>query len=133
MKEYPQIYLVDDNKIDILINKILIQNINSEILITSFIDPKEAIQFFTALDKDAIQDSKNIIFLDFCMPKLNGLQFLDLFKELDSSIKQHFEIYVVSSTIDPDEIKKITQHECCKDYIYKPLNAKLLNSLLDVI
>ena len=87
MKEYPQIYLIDDNKIDLLINKILIQTISSEILISSFLDPKEAIYFFSNLDKASIQDTKNIIFLDFCMPKLNGLQFMDLFKELDSSIK----------------------------------------------
>lgn len=131
MKKYDQIYLIDDNKIDLLINKMLVQRCNADLKVTSFIDPQEALSHFQNLDHNAILGTKNIIFLDFFMPNLNGTQFMDLFQKLDPLFRTHFEIYVLSSTIDPNEIKKITSHTCCTDYLYKPLDSKFIDSLLN--
>jgi CheY-like chemotaxis protein len=107
--------LIEDNLIDQLVIKQLLKKILfiEEIHITN--DGHEGLEWL----RDNTRTSKPlIIILDIQMPLMNGFDFLDAFDQLDTRLKKDVQIYVLSSTLDPDEINRINENK----YVYKLLN-----------
>jgi CheY-like chemotaxis protein len=67
-----------------------------------------------------------IIILDIQMPIMNGFQFLDEFAKLPENTKDRIEIFVLSSTLDSDEIKKVKDNKYVSDFWNKPFRLELL-------
>ncbi|HJY12798.1 MAG TPA: response regulator, partial [Flavobacterium sp.] len=61
-----------------------------------------------------------IIILDVQMPVMNGFEFLKAYAKLDSELKKGNQIYVLSSTLDPDEIKEISESIYVTNFLGKP-------------
>ena len=70
----------------------------------------------------------DIIFLDLNMPIMDGWQFLREFSELAISIC--IPIYVVSSSINQNDILKAKSFKCVVDYIEKPISFDVLDKIL---
>ncbi|MBS7252369.1 response regulator [Flavobacterium branchiicola] len=107
--------LIEDNLIDQLVIKQLLKKMLfiEEIHITN--DGYEGLQWL----RDNNRTNKPlIIILDIQMPLMNGFDFLDAFDQLDDKLKKEVQIYVLSSTLDPDEINRINENK----YVYKLLN-----------
>lgn len=58
------------------------------------------------------------------MPIMNGLDFLEEFDKLSEKFKKEIQIYVLSSTLDPDEIKRINENNYVTDFLNKPLQIE---------
>lgn len=67
-----------------------------------------------------------IIILDIQMPIMNGFQFLDEFERLAEDVKDKIEIFVLSSTLDTDEIKKVKENKYVSAFWNKPFRLELL-------
>lgn len=63
----------------------------------------------------------DIIFVDLNMPVTNGWQFLDGFGGLMSYFKKAIDVYVLSSSVDPRDLKHAKDYEFVKSYIIKPI------------
>ncbi len=88
---------------------------------TVFNNGQEAIQAL----KPIIQSGKevpDVILLDLNMPIMDGWQFLDEFIKIKSPKK--LLLYIVSSSIDPADLKKAKSYELVSDYIIKPITKK---------
>lgn len=109
--------LIEDNLIDQLVTKELLKKalITSSISIAN--NGEEGIQW---LKNYKSKDEVLIILLDIQMPIMNGLGFLEEYKKLGERIKKKIQIYVLSSTLDPDEIKKIKENQHVKAFLNKP-------------
>jgi CheY-like chemotaxis protein len=70
----------------------------------------------------------DIIFLDLNMPIMDGWQFLKAFSELAISIC--IPIYVVSSSINQNDILRAKSFKCVVDYIEKPISFDVLDKIL---
>ena len=70
-----------------------------------------------------------VILLDIQMPIMNGFEFLDEFAKLKEVVKDKIEIFVVSSTLDNDEIRKAKENKYVSDFWNKPLTLDLLKSV----
>lgn len=68
-----------------------------------------------------------IILLDLNMPILDGWEFLDHFPELLSY--KDVPLFVVSSSVDPEDVKRAHAYPFVKDYVIKPLNKDQLLAL----
>lgn len=67
-----------------------------------------------------------VIILDIQMPIMNGFQFLDEFERLAEDVKDKIEIFVLSSTLDTDEINKVKENKYVSDFWNKPFRLELL-------
>jgi CheY-like chemotaxis protein len=109
--------LIEDNLIDQLVIKQLLKKVLciDEVHITN--NGKEGIEWLQANGK--LYPSL-IIILDVQMPVMNGFEFLKAYAKLDSELKKSNQIYVLSSTLDCDEIKEISESMYVTDFLGKP-------------
>jgi two-component SAPR family response regulator len=88
-------------------------------------DACNVLQFLSA-NKTAPEMLPDIIFVDLNMPHINGWQFLEEFQLLRSSLKKAIDIYVISSSIDPRDIRLAGKYRFVKSYIVKPITKDKL-------
>jgi CheY-like chemotaxis protein len=69
-----------------------------------------------------------IILLDINMPIMDGWQFLDEFVKIESH--KLITIYIVSSSIDPQDIKRAKKYQNISNYIVKPITIKKLKTIM---
>lgn len=109
--------LIEDNLIDQLIIRQLFKKVLNitEVHITN--NGKEGIEWLK--DNGKLYESI-IIILDVQMPLMNGFEFLDAYAKLENDLKKGNQIYVLSSTLDSDEIDKISESIYVTDFLGKP-------------
>lgn len=115
MLSKPTFLLIEDNLIDQLVIKQLLKKILSvdEIYIAN--NGQEGLYW---LENNKGISKPLFIILDIQMPFMNGFDFLNAYDKLDEDIKKDNQIYVLSSTLDPDEINLINENK----YVTKMLN-----------
>lgn len=91
--------------------------------IVGFMNPLEGLTYI----KNEYQNKpvKTILFLDINMPFLNGWQVLDKLKQMDVSIINYFDIYILSSSISDKDITLAKSNQMVKAYLEKPLSNHL--------
>jgi CheY-like chemotaxis protein len=121
--KYRLCLLIDDNPLDSYINsKVLeINHFVSEITIVE--EPEKALAL---LKSEKIKP--DIIFLDLRMPHMSGFEFLNEYGKLEID-KTHTKIYMLSSSINRDEINRANKNEFVIKFINKPLTRNILKEL----
>ncbi len=114
--------IIDDDNIYVnLIKKIIETKALCENLVV-FNDGKQSIDYFEALlqnlDQKRIPD---IIFLDLNMPVMDGWQFLERFTKIKNKFGKVITLYIVSSSIYPEDINRAKSLETVEDYLIKPV------------
>lgn len=131
IKILPQVILIDDNFIDNALSKILLNEINPDLQIETFFCSERGLEYIASSNPDVKDKRKTVVLLDIHMPKLNGFQFIDVFSNLEECIKNMFEIYVLSSTINREEIENIKGKEDCKGFLKKPISVECLAEIVN--
>ncbi|GAA4086978.1 response regulator [Mucilaginibacter panaciglaebae] len=70
----------------------------------------------------------DVIFLDINMPQITGWQFLENYKTLAVQLKKNIDIYIVSSSIHPHDLKRVNNYPFVKSYLIKPLTREILEA-----
>ena len=113
--------VVDDDPWNNNICRFNIKKTLGNIDVTTFSMPEEGLAFIEH------EFSKNpqhtILFLDINMPIVNGWAFLDRFKDFSEDIKNHITIYMLSSSINNQDIERAKSNKYVKDFLSKPLMA----------
>ena len=122
-RSYHTCLLIDDNYIDNFVTSKLLANSNfaQDIIVRQ--SPAEAI--------DSLRDGTikpDVIFLDLRMPVMNGFEFLQEFDKLNID-KDTIKIFMLSSSLDPTDIKRSFENKYVTQFIHKPLTKKLLEEL----
>ena len=123
MKTFRMCLLIDDNPLDNFINNKLIERTHfaAEVVITE--RPSEAL---TLLREGKVKP--DIIFLDNRMPAMDGFQFLEEYDKL-SIDKDHTEIIMLSSSLNPLDIERAKHNKYVKSYFVKSLTPEMLMKL----
>jgi len=124
MKKPERFLLVDDDPFNNEICNIALTNafINPEIV--EFTEPIDALAYIEA--EYAKNPVNTVLFLDINMPLLSGWEVLDKFKNFPDSIKKHFVIFVLSSSIAPQDKQKAKENPLVTDYLEKPVTKQQL-------
>lgn len=117
------ILLIEDNLIDQLVTKQLLKKILD---INQIFVANNGLEGLQWIIKNKKVKQKLIILLDIQMPIMNGFEFLDIFQTLNTEIQKETQIYVVSSTLDSDEIEQIRKNEFVQDFLNKPIPVEEL-------
>lgn len=86
-----------------------------------FSSAAEALNYFEAEHENA--DSECIILLDINMPVINGFEFLQKYEKLPVVNKRQINIYMLSSSLNPDDRAKSKQFAVVSGFLNKPLSA----------
>ena len=123
-----KVLLIDDNFIDNMINeKILItNNFAAEIIIK--LSTQSAIDYLQDLGNKG-QSLPEVIFLDIRMPVKSGFDFLVEFQEIQSFEKDKVKIVMLTSSLDPNDHRKVIEFNNVTDFIGKPLTSELLKEI----
>ncbi|GGD11260.1 response regulator [Hyunsoonleella pacifica] len=120
MKKNNLTLLIDDDPVYTLLAEKLLKSVKFSNAYITFDNGKDAIEGY----KNMVELGKipDTILLDLNMPVMDGWQFLDELIKLNLPIPSR--IYIVSSTIDNRDLKKVEQYECIKELISKPLTPE---------
>ena len=129
------IFCVDDDPITLMLCKMVISRSEFAKTIITAQNGEEALNYFDDLKLNnlgaAISDYPKLIFLDLNMPVMGGWEFLDHFsKEEYRSSFGDCKVIVLSSTIDPDDIKKAKTYPMVLDFLSKPISKEMLEDQL---
>lgn len=119
------VLLIDDDNIQHYITKVTLKKVDPNIELISYLDASEAFEFINEISTDQKPD---FILLDLDMPNMDGWQFLDVYK----NCKNKSDVYIVSSSIDDNDMKKSKDYQEVKQFISKPLNAEKINLILNL-
>ncbi|MGH2667028.1 response regulator [Flavobacterium sp.] len=110
--------LIDDNAIDQLVTKQLLKKVLDVPEVNIANNGREGIQWITDYKKDP--DHPLIILLDIQMPEMNGIEFLQKYESLSEELKSGNKIFMLTSSLDADEIKRIKNNKYVTGFLNKP-------------
>ncbi|HEY0056121.1 MAG TPA: response regulator [Pedobacter sp.] len=125
--KFKSVLLVDDSYVDNLINSKMLEASKFADTVTVMDSPSKAIAYIKESAKDG--NLPEVLFLDIRMPEMDGFEFLETLNSIPEMHTAHVKIYMLSSSLDPDDIKLIGNNLLVAKFISKPLTEKILNSI----
>ena len=120
---YKTCLLIDDNYIDNFVTRRILESSNFAEQIIVRQSPAEAINL---LREGTIKP--DVIFLDIRMPLMNGFEFLQEYDKLLVD-KKDIKIFMLSSSLDPTDMKESAGNKYITQFIHKPLTVKALEEI----
>jgi len=132
------VFCVDDDPITLMLCKMVINKAAFAAEIITAQNGEEALNYFDDLKLNnlgsEIKKYPQLVFLDLNMPVMGGWEFLDHFaNEEHKKLFPNCKVIVLSSTIDPDDIKKAKNYPMVLDFVSKPITKELLEELKKII
>jgi CheY-like chemotaxis protein len=101
--------------------------------INEFTDGELAINYLNGIH-DKTELLPDLIFLDLSMPVMDGWEFLKEYSRLRPGIKKNVTLFIVSSSISPQEVERAKTFRAVKDFLIKPLGkAKVIEIIGNLI
>lgn len=118
-KKLDKIFLVDDDKIQHMVNKVNLKKVLPECKIETFTEG------LSALSK--LDDDPDLILLDINMPEMDGWGVLD---EMRNRSRENIDVFMLTSSCDPEDEDHAKQYKNVKGFIMKPLTKEKIKHLL---
>lgn len=110
------IMLIDDDRVFNNITTMILRKLNPQLNILSYTHAANALE---TLKSTNLPDA---VFLDINMPDMNGWEFLSSLETLGINVP----VYMLTSSIDPEDIKRAKTYGLVKGYFTKPLTKSVL-------
>ncbi|CAN1509563.1 CheY FOG, CheY-like receiver [Flavobacteriaceae bacterium] len=127
---------IDDDPITLMLIKKVVQKVSFSEQIISAQNGEEALDIFNQLKKNnfkATVDKPQLIFLDLNMPVMGGWEFLDYFNTSNYSEFNSIKVIILTSTINPEDIKKSKTYPNVISFQSKPITIEMLEDIKNLI
>ena len=124
------ILCVDDDPITLMLCKMVINKASFSNKIITAKNGEEALNYFKTINDN---EKPQLIFLDLNMPVMGGWEFLDCFSTADYSEYNTIKVIILSSTIDPEDLKKAKKYPMVLDFLSKPISKEMLDYVNTII
>ena len=124
MSNYKTCLLIDDNYIDNFVTRRILEggNFADQVIVS-----QSATDAISSLRSGKIKP--DVIFLDIRMPVMGGFEFLQEYDKLEIEGKKAIKIFMLSSSLDPTDLKKSTNNKYITQFVHKPLTQKTLDDI----
>ena len=115
--------LIDDNYIDNFVTRKILEVSNfAETVIVA----RSATEAIGSLREGTVKP--DVIFLDVRMPMMSGFEFLEAYDKINID-KSGIKIFMLSSSLDPLDIRRSMDNKYITQFLHKPLTQKALEAL----
>ncbi len=124
------ILLIDDDEPTNFLNELVIKQVDCAEKTVAVQSGQAALDFL----KERINGGypqPALIFLDINMPVMNGWEFLEEYKKLDSDQKAKMVMVMLTTSLNPDDKDKADTIDAIDDFVSKPLTAEIVNEILN--
>lgn len=124
------IMCIDDDPITLMLFKKVVQRASFAKEIMNALNGQEAITLINTINDSPNQENKpQLIFLDLNMPVMGGWEFIDLFNVSNYYNLNNTKVIILTSTIDPEDIKKSKSYPNVIEFLPKPITVEMLDNL----
>ena len=121
------IMLVDDDQLDNRFHQIIIEGMDITDKIHTAENGLQAIKYLK--QEDSVLPE--LIFLDINMPKMNGWEFLEAYKDLEEHQKSQIIIMMLTTSLNPSDKAKAQRISEITGFNVKPLSEEMLMEILE--
>ena len=125
-----QYLLIDDSEFDLFLNEELIAEGIMPGFTKTFKSAEDALKYIIDSGEEL---PESVILLDLMMPIMNGFEFLEEFSLLSENTKTKIKIFMLSTTVDREDIQKAKANDHIIDILSKPLNMEILKARLNYL
>jgi CheY-like chemotaxis protein len=126
MKIHSQFIVVDDDAINNMVCKYTIASFAPEANVQLFTDPEKALASIQEGYGNTTDHPETILFLDINMPAMSGWEFLEEFSQFPDEVQSRIKIFILSSSIDPEDQDNAESHPLVCGYYSKPLSKETI-------
>ncbi|MGD1844505.1 MAG: response regulator [Salibacteraceae bacterium] len=128
MPKVEKVLIVDDDPTNNFICTKIISIANFAKDVHGCLSAAEALEYL----KERMQDANllpDLIFLDINMPIMNGWKFLDEYQKLLPGFDKKIVLFMLSSSVHKEDIRRARGYEEVADYVSKPLTVDTLKMI----
>lgn len=127
MEENLHFIVIDDSKLDCFIAEKIIKNTGRCKSVNTFQQATDALTFIKTFTTSGLP---TVVFVDIQMPVMNGFEFVETFEKLPADIRTGYSIYMLSSSINENDIAKVKSYTSVKQFLNKPLTNSTIGVVL---
>lgn len=128
MQLLKMIFIVDDDPIHQQIANIMIRRQGIGENVRAFSDAQDVLDYLRqySFEPDLLPD---LILLDLNMPVMDGWEFLNDYAGFYKDLSKQIGIFVLTSSIDDKDRKKVDDYSFVRGYLTKPLSNEIITKL----
>ena len=125
------LFLIDDDELYLFTMKKMVEKNKLVDNLHEFHNGFDAIEFLNlmAANKYVLPD---IILLDINMPVMDGWTFMELFSLLKPKLEKQISVFMITSSIDPEDLIRAKAIEDITDFIVKPIASQQLINIFNI-
>jgi len=126
--KFDTVMVIDDNNIDLYINARMIETNGFSKNVLRYSSAESALQYL----KENQENTKmlpQIILVDIYMPMMSGFEFMEAYDKLSPILKDYCRAYIVSSSIDENDISLANNDPNVVAFQEKPVTKAFLESI----
>lgn len=129
MNKLNQVLIIDDDEVNNLFCKIVIEHLGISGEVHCCMSGPEALDYLSSCISNE-QIVPDLILLDINMPFMDGFEFLNIYHDEGYDYKLPTKISMLSSSEVESDVKSAMKYKSVIDYVTKPLSEEALNRLL---
>ncbi len=126
-----KVVLIDDNETTNFLNHRLITKLGITEEVAVFSDAAEGYRYLWGHQgkPGTLTTEPELVFVDLRMPGMDGIEFLELYKQLEPAVRQSTRLVVLTTSMLPSDRARVAAYPDV-EYLVKPLSREKVERLL---
>ena len=128
----PQVLLIDDDQVYLFAATKTIEATGLAGSVEVCTNGLDALEYLKSIIRSSGK-LPDVIFIDINMPVMDGWEFLEEYKILRENITTPIKIYILSSSVDKNDIMRSKEYSSVIDYVIKPVYKEKFSEILQAV